>query len=175
MHRRCSPDSASTPPSAPDAVCWTEPVSCPVSKCALDARDFWLLARRDNAVWRAPHKAEQRSQESKRPIDDVWLFAGQDTRSAVNTADLNAGAPTSVKDFGRQPVGIRWDLARILHQGPHWGSAQPKDERGRRQRTLRPLKSLISTFNLLKVEALHPFGKRLGAICGLGGIHGDRP
>ena len=55
-------------------------VSCRVNKCALDARNFWLLARRDNALWQAPHKAEQRSQESKGPVDHVVLFAGQDTR-----------------------------------------------------------------------------------------------
>ena len=46
-----------------------ELVSCPVNKCVLDARDFWLLARRDNAVWQAPHKAEQHRQEPKRPAD----------------------------------------------------------------------------------------------------------
>ena len=40
---------------------------------SLDARDFWLLARRDNAVWQVPHKAEQRSQDPKVPQISVVI------------------------------------------------------------------------------------------------------
>ena len=59
---------------APQSTC--QLVSCRVNKCTLDARDFWLLARRNNALWQAPHKAEQRSQESKGPADHVCCGTG---------------------------------------------------------------------------------------------------
>ena len=42
-------------------------VCCPASKWVLVARPFWLPARRDDALWRAPHKEEQRGRGPKGP------------------------------------------------------------------------------------------------------------
>ena len=45
---------------------WEGKCSVKSKNASVAARDFWFLARRDDAVWQAPHKEEQRSPGAKK-------------------------------------------------------------------------------------------------------------